>query len=60
MQFFLLHFIIEMFLKKKNLPLFHLLDKAPGDLDEEIEILKQKSSIKYIDKSISRIQDEYK
>ena len=56
MLFFLPLFIIEMFLKK-NLPLFHLLNKGPADLDKEIELLT-KNSIKYIDKSIYKIHNE--
>ena len=44
--------------EKKNLPLFHFLNKPAKDLHEYIELLTKKNSIKYIDNSISKIQDE--
>ena len=44
--------------EKKNLPLFHFLNKSSEDLHYYIELLSKKNSIKYIDKSISKIQDE--
>ena len=58
MQFFFTALHHRNVFEKKNLALFHFLNKSTNDLDEDIELLTQKNSIKYIDKSIYRIQNE--